>query len=95
MCRESWDDPKMHMAYSILLDVILLVLPVAIMTFSYGKISYTLWSGMKLDSQEMGKNFIRLPSFCCCFYCIKYFLVSTFYAAQEYLSIKFTHLGIL
>jgi len=57
-CREIWDDDVLHLAYTVFLDVILLVLPVAIMAFSYGRISYTLWTGMKLDSQEMGMLYI-------------------------------------
>lgn len=37
-------------------------MPIAIMAFSYGKISYTLWIGMKLDSQEMGElNWYSCP----------------------------------
>lgn len=63
-CREIWreDMHGWHVAYTIFLDSVLLVLPVTIMTFSYGKISYTLWAGMKLDSQEMGKTLE--PFFC-------------------------------
>ncbi|XP_053399652.1 cholecystokinin receptor type A-like isoform X2 [Mercenaria mercenaria] len=53
ICREVWPNPLWHKIYTIFLDIILLVLPVLIMALSYGKISYTLWSGMQMDKQEM------------------------------------------
>ena len=55
MCQEVWQDRAGHKAYTIFLDVVLLVLPVIVMSISYGKISHTLWMGMKMEKQEMGK----------------------------------------
>ena len=60
VCKELWDDPGGHKAYTIFLDVLLLILPVIVMSISYGKISYTLWMGMRMEKQEMGKNFIMI-----------------------------------
>ncbi|XP_041357706.1 cholecystokinin receptor type A-like [Gigantopelta aegis] len=52
MCREQWDNEAWEKAYTMILNIILLVLPVIIMSLAYGMISYTLWAGMKLDQQS-------------------------------------------
>ena len=44
-----------HKTYTILLDIILLVLPVIVMSISYGNIARTLWIGMRMEKHEMGK----------------------------------------
>ena len=56
LCKEIWDNADLKMAYDIFVDVILLLLPVIIMSVSYGKVAYTLWSGMKMDKHENGKT---------------------------------------
>ncbi|KAL3878488.1 hypothetical protein ACJMK2_030833 [Sinanodonta woodiana] len=53
LCREVWDNMALHKAYTLFLDMILLVLPVIIMSLSYGKIAYTLSQGLKMEKQEM------------------------------------------
>ena len=55
MCREIWKDHVWHKIYTMSLDTVLLILPVIIMSVSYGRIAYTLWIGMKMDQQESGK----------------------------------------
>lgn len=55
MCREMWPDMLWHKIYTVFLDFVLLLLPILIMSLSYGKIAYTLWSGMQLNKQETGK----------------------------------------
>jgi len=42
-CREEWPDGKLERAYTVFLDVILLVLPLGIMTVNYSLITWTLW----------------------------------------------------
>ncbi|KAH3839364.1 cholecystokinin receptor type A-like [Dreissena polymorpha] len=50
-CREKWDNPTLHKAYTLFLDFVLLLAPTLIMSISYGRICYTLWSGMKMDKK--------------------------------------------
>ncbi|KAK3593577.1 hypothetical protein CHS0354_018668 [Potamilus streckersoni] len=52
-CREIWDSLALHKAYTLFLDIILLVLPVIVMSLSYGKIAHTLSRGLKMEKQEM------------------------------------------
>ena len=60
ICKEIWEDHVGHKAYSILLDVLLLVLPVIVMSISYGNIAHTLWIGMKMEKQEMGNLYFYI-----------------------------------
>lgn len=61
VCREIWDNIKLEKVYQILLVVLLLIAPVVIMTTAYSLIAFTLWIGMKLDSQsEQGKTIMRI-----------------------------------
>ncbi|WAQ99857.1 CCKAR-like protein, partial [Mya arenaria] len=53
ICREFWNDPGWQKAYTIFLDLVLLVIPIIIMSISYGQIANTLWSGLKMDKREM------------------------------------------
>lgn len=55
-CLEIWPSDEWHKAYSVLLDLILLLVPILIMALSYGSIAYTLWSGMKLDKEIEAQN---------------------------------------
>ena len=55
ICQEVWGDHVGHKTYTILLDIILLVLPVIVMSISYGNIARTLWIGMRMEKHEMGK----------------------------------------
>ncbi|XP_052792934.1 cholecystokinin receptor type A-like isoform X2 [Mya arenaria] len=56
ICREFWNDPGWQKAYTIFLDLVLLVIPIIIMSISYGQIANTLWSGLKMDKREMDQN---------------------------------------
>lgn len=56
-CREKWPDFEQEKAYSIMVPILLLVVPLIIMSLAYGLISITLWTGIKLDEKsEMGKD---------------------------------------
>ncbi|KAL4230565.1 hypothetical protein ACF0H5_010944 [Mactra antiquata] len=56
MCGEVWPSESWQKAYTLYLDFILLLLPVFIMAISYGKISLTLWRGIKMDKVENESN---------------------------------------
>lgn len=62
-CREEWSNPDFENAYSIMLPILLLAIPLIIMSLAYGMISITLWSGMKLDqkSEMEARNGTRKP----------------------------------
>ncbi|XP_050415907.1 cholecystokinin receptor type A [Patella vulgata] len=51
-CQEDWASIEWEKFYTIFLDCMLLVVPVIIMSFAYGMISYILWVGMKLEYQS-------------------------------------------
>ncbi|XP_062610391.1 cholecystokinin receptor type A-like [Saccostrea cucullata] len=51
-CREEWPDDDQEIAYSIILPILLLAIPLIIMSLAYGMISITLWSGIKLDEKS-------------------------------------------
>ncbi|XP_061183699.1 cholecystokinin receptor type A-like [Saccostrea echinata] len=51
-CREEWPDHDQEIAYSIILPILLLAIPLIIMSLAYGMISITLWSGIKLDEKS-------------------------------------------
>ncbi|KAK3780899.1 hypothetical protein RRG08_052056 [Elysia crispata] len=50
-CREVWPSVESEQAYTISLNLFLLALPILIMTWAYGCVSYTLWIGMKLEKK--------------------------------------------
>lgn len=57
-CREQWDSYESAVAYMVFLDLMLLVIPVLLMSLSYGMIVRTLWMGMRVDKDiEDGKYF--------------------------------------
>ncbi|RUS77039.1 hypothetical protein EGW08_015196, partial [Elysia chlorotica] len=63
-CREIWPSVESEKAYTVALDLLLLVLPVLIMTWAYGCVSYTLWIGMKLEKKtEKGGRLEGLYNF--------------------------------
>ncbi|CAG5134642.1 unnamed protein product [Candidula unifasciata] len=49
-CREIWPIHVMECLYTILLDIVLLVLPLFLMGYSYGRISKDLWSEVSLTA---------------------------------------------
>ncbi|XP_052281144.1 cholecystokinin receptor type A-like [Dreissena polymorpha] len=51
MCREKWGNSTLHKAYTLFLDLVLLLAPILVMSISYGRICYTLWNGMKMDKK--------------------------------------------
>lgn len=53
-CREIWHDDlrSLETAYSILLSVVLLVIPLLVMGIAYGGISYKLWFTMRQQIQQ-------------------------------------------
>lgn len=55
-CREVWADTKLEIAYSIILDIILLVIPLFVMGVAYGLIIRRLWIDIKLQEPN-GNNF--------------------------------------
>ncbi|XP_046373502.2 cholecystokinin receptor type A-like [Haliotis rufescens] len=57
ICDEVWGDVNLEKAYTIILNLILLILPIFIMSVAYGMISYTLWLGIKMEEQsDRNKN---------------------------------------
>jgi hypothetical protein len=57
-CREIWSKElrPLEIAYSILLAVMLLVVPLLVMAMAYGGISYKLWFTMKQQIREQSGN---------------------------------------
>ncbi|XP_046394028.1 gastrin/cholecystokinin type B receptor-like [Ischnura elegans] len=51
-CRERWPSLDIERAYNVLLDVVLLVLPLAILTATYSLITCTLRRGMRLERAQ-------------------------------------------
>ncbi|WAQ99490.1 CCKAR-like protein [Mya arenaria] len=51
-CRENWQDKRLERAYTVFLDVILLIIPLCLMTGSYSKIMATLCAGIHRDDNE-------------------------------------------
>nr|KAG5688408.1 hypothetical protein BaRGS_001190 [Batillaria attramentaria] len=52
VCAEVWDSEEWKKAYTMLLNLLLLVLPIILMSLAYGCVCYTLWIGMKLEAQS-------------------------------------------
>ncbi|XP_030750622.1 cholecystokinin receptor-like [Sitophilus oryzae] len=48
-CREDWSSLEFEKAYNIFLDIILMVLPLAVLALTYSLIICTLWKGIKTE----------------------------------------------
>ncbi len=59
-CVEIWEDPAMEQVYTVFLDLVLLVFPLILMLVAYGKITATLYQGMKLELRSAQGKEIRL-----------------------------------
>lgn len=55
-CVEIWDNQYMEQVYTIFLDLVLLVFPLLLMLAAYGKITYTLYKGMRLELRSAQGN---------------------------------------
>ncbi|CAL1531396.1 unnamed protein product, partial [Lymnaea stagnalis] len=55
-CRETWPSSDGLKSYTVILDLLLLVFPIAIMSWAYSRVSYTLWVGMKMEKQSEKEN---------------------------------------
>ncbi|KAL8559560.1 hypothetical protein ACOMHN_018723 [Nucella lapillus] len=51
-CVEIWRDKVWEKAYTLLINLMLLVLPLVLMSVAYGSVCYTLWRGIKLEAQS-------------------------------------------
>ena len=49
ICRESWENIELERAYTVFLDVVLLLIPLFLMTGSYTNIMKTLCVGIHQD----------------------------------------------
>ena len=55
-CVEIWDNQYMEQVYTIFLDLVLLVFPLLLMLAAYGKITYTMYKGMRLELRSAQGN---------------------------------------
>ena len=55
-CVEIWDNQYMEKVYTVFLDLVLLVFPLLLMLAAYGKITYTLYKGMRLELRSAQGN---------------------------------------
>ncbi|GFN84987.1 LOW QUALITY PROTEIN: cholecystokinin receptor type a [Plakobranchus ocellatus] len=53
-CREIWPSYLWESLYMVLLDMVLLVIPLFLMAFSYGHVAKELWSGVTISSTDPG-----------------------------------------
>ncbi|XP_064609689.1 cholecystokinin receptor-like isoform X2 [Liolophura sinensis] len=51
-CREIWPNKDYKLAYTVLIDLVLLLFPLLIMSLAYGMIARTLWMGIQLDKKS-------------------------------------------
>ncbi|CAI9728334.1 cholecystokinin receptor type A-like [Octopus vulgaris] len=57
VCREFWTSKIAEKCYTVFLDMAFLLIPVIIMSGSYGSIMWTLWMGIKMDKKmQDGEN---------------------------------------
>ena len=58
ICREIWPDVRAEQAYTLLLDLLLLVLPVVIMSLAYSKVVHVLMYDVRssLDMASVGNG---------------------------------------
>lgn len=61
-CFENWHSIKVKIVYEFFLGLVLLILPIGLMTFSFVKISKTLWGGSAYNSVK--KCMAHQPSKC-------------------------------
>ena len=61
-CAEIWDNVYLEKAYTIFLDVVLLIAPLLLMLVAYGRIAFTLWQGIQLEMRSTQGKYIS-PSF--------------------------------
>ena len=52
--REIWPSYLWESLYMVLLDLVLLVIPLFLMAFSYGHVAKELWSGMTISNNDPG-----------------------------------------
>ena len=56
-CSEDWSNQNWLKAYTLFLDTMLLVLPLLMMLVAYGRISWTLWKGIRIETKNaQGEN---------------------------------------
>ncbi|XP_059161232.1 cholecystokinin receptor-like [Physella acuta] len=55
-CMEDWPSVTGQRSYTVILNLILLVIPVVIMCWAYGRVSHTLWMGIKMERQSEKEN---------------------------------------
>ncbi|XP_076467554.1 cholecystokinin receptor type A-like [Babylonia areolata] len=52
ICVELWEDADWEKAYTVLINLMLLLLPVLLMSLAYGCVCYTLWAGIRLEARS-------------------------------------------
>ncbi|XP_022671206.1 cholecystokinin receptor type A-like [Varroa jacobsoni] len=57
-CREAWPEPTVETAFTVMLDLLLLVIPLAVMAFAYINITVTLRKGIR--DNERSSNEIKI-----------------------------------
>ncbi|OQR80232.1 cholecystokinin receptor type A-like, partial [Tropilaelaps mercedesae] len=57
-CREAWPDPTVETVFTVMLDLLLLVIPLAVMAFAYINITITLRKGIRHN--ERAANEIKI-----------------------------------
>lgn len=62
VCREEWVTLKLEQAYTIFLNLCLLLIPVLIMSMAYGFVVSTLWIGIHITEKENGKSNTNMPT---------------------------------
>uniref|UniRef100_T1J5H3 G-protein coupled receptors family 1 profile domain-containing protein n=1 Tax=Strigamia maritima TaxID=126957 RepID=T1J5H3_STRMM len=55
-CRENWPNWEIEIAFNVILDILLLVLPLFIMMAAYLKITVCLWQGIQIERQATNYN---------------------------------------
>lgn len=61
MCRERWSSETFKKTYTVILDLALLVIPLIMMTIAYGKVTSTLWEGIRMsDTTEPGLFYFEI-----------------------------------
>lgn len=58
LCGEIWESVLLEQAYTVTLDLFLLVFPLLIMTTAYGCVVHTLWVGIQANQRDISKNII-------------------------------------
>lgn len=63
-CREAWPDPTVEIVFTVMLDLLLLVIPLAVMAFAYINITVTLRKGIR-DNERPTNGERTFPVFSC------------------------------